>query len=85
MDQKKTRANKTLPTAMNQEMLRQVKGGYREVIGLDPGSTFVRWDEIDIRFDDEVGTFLGSGPQGGNGLVAGTPNPGSISMSKRRS
>ena len=67
MDQKKTRNSKQLPQALNQEELRQVKGGYREIIGVSAGSQFVRWDEVDIRFDDQAGGLQGL--QGGGNTM----------------
>lgn len=60
MDQKNMRNSKKLPKALNQEELRQVKGGYREAIGIAAGAQFVRWDEVDIRFNGEdSGNFQG--------------------------
>ncbi len=65
MDQKNANNRKKLPTALNREALHKVKGGYREMSGVvSAGSLSVRWDEIDIRFDDGIGNFLVGGPQG---------------------
>lgn len=81
MDQKNANNSKKLPKALNREALRQVKGGYREMPGVvTAGSLSVRWDEIDIRFDDGIDSFLTGGPQGNTptttpqvGLVKGRP------------
>ena len=59
MDQKNIRNNKQLPKALNQEELRQIKGGYREIVGVAAGSQFVRWDEVDIRFDGGIDNLQG--------------------------
>lgn len=65
MDHKNATNNKKLPTALNREALGKVKGGYREMAGVvTAGALSVRWDEIDIRFDDGLGHFLVGGPQG---------------------
>ncbi|MGH1436402.1 MAG: hypothetical protein ACRBG0_18285 [Lewinella sp.] len=64
MNQKKLNINKKLPTALNTEALKQVKGGYREMPGTVRGSLTVRWDEITIRIRDVKGSkgLIGSGP-----------------------
>ena len=66
MKQERQKKQKTLPTPLRSEELQSIKGGYREMPGIDAGSLSVRWDEIDIRFDDGVGNFLTGGPQGSN-------------------
>lgn len=65
MNQKKLNTNKKLPTALSNEALKQVKGGYREMPGTVSGSLTVRWDEITIRI---------SGNKDTKGLVAGGAN-----------
>lgn len=78
MDQKNEHNSKKLPTALNREALSKIKGGYRETPGISAGSSFVRWDEIDIRYDNGVGTFLNSGPsteQPGSSIGLIKPRP----------
>ncbi len=64
MDQKNEHNGKKLPTALDRETLIKVKGGYRETIGISAGSSFVRWDEIDIRLDGGAGSSMVSAPGG---------------------
>ena len=59
MNQKKTHNRKQLPKALNQAELRQVKGGYREMVGVAAGAQFVRWDEVEIRFTDDTVNLQG--------------------------
>ncbi|MEL6835075.1 MAG: hypothetical protein AAFP77_18905 [Bacteroidota bacterium] len=78
MDQKKTQNRKQLPQALNQAELRQVKGGYREMVGVSAGSQFVRWDEVDIRFNDQAGGLQGLIQGGGSTMTR------SLRISKER-
>lgn len=85
MDQNKLRNQKKLPTALDQDAMRQVKGGYREIGGVNPGATFVRWDEITIRLDDETGSYFNPGsPLGGGTFNPGPPTPSAVGPQKLR-
>lgn len=53
MNQKQLKTSKKLPTALDAESLKQVKGGYREMPGTISSSLSVRWDEITIRIRDD--------------------------------
>ena len=74
MNQKKLKTNKKLPTALSTEVLKQVKGGYREMPGTISSSLSVRWDEITIRVRDDrqVKGLLASGPSATSPSVYGS-------------
>lgn len=75
MDQKRLNTSKKLPTALNTEALKQVKGGYREMPGTISSSLSVRWDEIIIR--------VHNGKQV-RGIVANHPSTSSAADSDMR-
>lgn len=72
MNQKQLKTSKKLPTALDAETLKQVKGGYREMPGTISSSLSVRWDEITIRIRDD---------HQGKGLAGSHPSVGSSSDS----
>ena len=59
MNQKQLKTSKNLPTPLDVQALKQVKGGFREMPGTISSSLSVRCDEITIRIrDDHYGKEL---------------------------
>lgn len=51
--------NKSLGAPLTDDAMRQVKGGYRAMPGLQHERLHTRWDEVDLRLqDDEEGQLL---------------------------
>lgn len=66
--------NKSLGAPLTDDALRQVKGGYRAMPGQQQGRLHTRWDEVDLRLqDDEESHILISLPDGSEkqGMVLG--------------
>lgn len=72
MKQKQLKTSKNLPAALDEQALKQVKGGFREMPGTISSSLSVRWDEITIRIRDD--RYV-------KGLVTSRPSAGASSDS----
>ncbi len=50
--------NQSLGAPLTDDALRQVKGGYRAMPGLQHARLHTRWDEVDLRLQDDEESHL---------------------------